>query len=272
MTNVGKTALITGASSVIGSAFCEELDKVVYDLVLTARREDRINQTAVQLTEKYDIKARVFPADLSKANAPQELYDQIDQAGITIDVLVNNAGYTIPEYYMQNTWQIHSQFIQLMITSVCHLTHLFLDGMIKRKFGRIINVSSLGSFLPGTAGHTLYNGSKSLILKFSQSLSIELLGTGVNVSALCPGFTRTGFHDATGLKESSNKILSSLWMDANTVARQGIDAVEKAQVVCVTGIINKLIAVIIKCVPDSLVLWLAASGAGAHKGEDISSK
>ncbi len=267
MTNVIKTALITGASSGIGSAFCEELAKDGYDLVLTARREDRINKIADQLTEKYGIKVRVFPADLSKVNAPQELYNQIDQAGITIDVLVNNAGYSIPEYYMQNTWHIHSQFIQLMVTSVCHLTHLFLDGMIKRKFGRIINVSSLGAFIPGgTAGSTLYNGSKSLIAKFSESLSIELLGTGVHVSALCPGFTDTAFHDVTGLREGRNKIPSFMWMDANTVARQGVDAVEKAQVVCVTGIINKLIAAIMKFVPDSIVLWLVARGAEIHKG------
>lgn len=250
----GKTALVTGASAGIGKAFAGVFARHGFDLVLVARREERLRALARELSNQYRIRARVIPADLAHPEAPQRLYAQLQEEGVTVDALVNNAGYGIPEDYRSSGWPDQARFIQLMATAPAHFMHLFLPGMIDRGYGRIINVASLAGLLPGMAGHTLYSGVKSFLVKTSQSLMIELRGTGVHVTAICPGFTYTEYHDVIRTRKSVSEYPRFMWMTAEEVARQGYDAVMAGKPVYVNGRINRLVAWLARMLPDRLLM------------------
>jgi short-subunit dehydrogenase len=146
-----------------------------------------------------------------------------------------------------------------MLTAVVEMSHKVLPGMTERGFGRILNVASLAGMMPASPGETLYTPIKTFLVRFSQSLHLEALGTGVNVSALCPGFTFTEFHDVNGSRAKITKLTPKwLWLDAETVARQGYAALEANRPVCVTGVPNRIIAAIAKLTPDGAALALAA--------------
>lgn len=248
-----RTALITGASAGIGKAFAHQLALRDFDLVLSARRRDRLEDVAREITAgagSRDTHIEIVTADLAEPNAPQQIFDELSRRGIAIDVLVNNAGYGLPKKYMATTWKQQADLVQVLVTSVAHLTHLFLPGMIARDWGRVINVASLAGLMYGAPGNTLYAGAKSFLIKMSESLALELAGTGVKVTAVCPGFTFSEFHDVNGTRQRVSKMPSALWMDAETVARQGVEAALEGQVVMVTGAVNKLIASAAKYLPE----------------------
>ena len=244
-----RNALVTGASSGIGEAFAEELAKDGVGLVLTARREDRLLELAQRLASEWGVEATVIPGDLCDHGTPKRLFEQVSEAGITIDYLINNAGYGVPGYCLDSSWDIHQGFIQVMVTAMVELTYLFLDGMTKRNFGRIINVGSVGGLMPGPPGSTLYAAAKAFGISFSESLSSELHGRNIHVTAVCPGFTHTEFHDADGLQVIADHFPPYMWMDAPTVARQGIDAVNRGKVLCVIGTWNKVMVGLTKYLP-----------------------
>ena len=248
-----RTALITGASSGIGEAFARAFASDGFDLVLTARREDRLRARAAQLERAHGCTVHVIPADLSRRGGPAELYDEIVRRALTIDALVNNAGYGVPGSFTSSPWDRHEAMLQLMVMAVAELTHALLPGMIERRYGRIINVASLAGLAPAPAGHTLYAGVKALMIKFSESLSQEVERHGVHVSAVCPGFTLTEFHDVTGTRATVSRLPSWLWMDADTVARQGLEAVMAGKRIHVTGRVNRTIATLVKYMPQFVV-------------------
>lgn len=253
-----KTALITGASAGIGKAFADEFGRNGFNLVVTARREDRLKELQASLTEKHGVEVLPLPADLHNPQAPQDLFDKIESEGIKIDALVNNAGYGIPGFYHDTNWKTQADFIQAMLTAVAHLSHLFLPGMIERKYGRIINVSSLSGLLPASPGYSLYGAVKSFLNNFSQTLFLELQGTGVNVMALCPGFTYSEFHDAIGMREEVSKMPSYMWMDAETVARQGFEASMKGESIYINGKNNRFFSLLSKLLPNKRTLKMIA--------------
>jgi short-subunit dehydrogenase len=254
-TGSGKAALITGASAGIGKAFARVFAEHGFNLVLVARREERLRALAGELTERHGIAARVVVADLADPDAPQKIHEQLQAGGVAVDALVNNAGYGIAEHYKDSSWEDQARFMQVMATAPAHLMHLFLPGMVERGYGRIINVSSMGALLPGMSGHTLYSGVKSFLIKTSQSLMIELRGTGVHVTAICPGFTYTEFHDVIQTRKSvSEDYPEFMWMTAEQVARQGYDAVTAGKPVYVNGRLNSLAASLMRFVPDSFVM------------------
>jgi len=155
---------------------------------------------------------------------------------------------------------------QVMLVAVCELTHKVLPGMIDRRFGRIVNVASLAGLVPGSAGHTLYAATKSFLVKFSQSLHLENLATGVHVSALCPGFTFSEFHDVNATRSQVSQATPEwLWLGADEVAATGYEAAEANRPVCVTGAPNKAIAAIAKLLPDDWALALMARQGGRFR-------
>jgi short-subunit dehydrogenase len=252
-----RRALVTGASSGIGEAFARELARRGFDLVLTARRADRLEALARELREQHAIEAIVAPLDLSRPDGPEALVAALDAQGLSVDVLVNNAGYGVTGYFEEQPWATHAAFIQVMMTAPTELVYRLLPGMKARGYGRIVNVASLAGHTPGSAGHTLYAASKAYLIKFSQSLALEGTGTGVNTTAVCPGFTYSEFHDVTGSRELVSKMPGFMWMDAATVARQGLDAVDAGKAVYVTGGVNRAIKTLFKLLPDGLALKLA---------------
>lgn len=242
-------ALITGASAGIGSAFARAYAVRGVPLILTARRGDRLRELAASLAP---LRCETIEADLADPHAPRLLMEEIARRGLVVDTLVNNAGYGVTGSFASRDWQTHADFLQVMVTSLCELTHRALPGMKERGFGRVINVASLAGLVPSSAGHTLYGASKSFVIRFSESLALELAGTGVNVSALCPGFTWTEFHDANGMRARMGHMPSWLWQGAEAVVEEGIRAVERGRSRHVSGAVNRAIASTFKHLPQPL--------------------
>ncbi len=253
-----RNALITGASAGIGKAFAQVLAEHGFDLILTARREERLRELATAAEKRHGAQTLVIKADLADTDAPQAIFDQAAAAGRSVDLLVNNAGYGIPEDYCDTEWAVQGRFIQVMATAPAHLTHLVLPGMIERGWGRIINVSSLAALMPGMAGHTLYAGVKSFLVKLSQSVSLEMGDRDVRAMAVCPGFTYSEFHDVIRTRESVSAYPGFMWMSAEDVARQAYEAMAKGKTVFVPGPANKALALACRLLPDSLLGKLSA--------------
>ncbi|MBM3818372.1 MAG: SDR family oxidoreductase [Acidimicrobiia bacterium] len=265
MKQVRRTALITGASSGIGEAFANLFAAEGFDLVLTARRADRLNAIAGRLRGQHGCRVEVIVEDLSDPFAPVRLCASLEARLVLVDVLVNNAGYGIPGAYMASPWERHGSLIQVMIVALAELTHRLLPGMIARGYGRIINIASLAALVPAPAGHTVYAASKAFVVKFSESLAGEVARHGVHVTALCPGFTRSEFHDVTGTRHTVKQLPSWMWMDASSVAREGYTAVMSGSPVHVTGRINRLIAACGRVLPQPLLVWIGRRTAWRYR-------
>lgn len=248
-----RTALVTGASSGIGEAFAEVFAREGFDLVITARREDRLQAVADRLRAQYGSTVTVAAIDLGQRGAVERLCREIEARGLRVDALVNNAGYGVPGSYVSSEWRRHDEFLQVLVTTVAELTYRVLPGMIERRYGRIVNVASLAGLVPAPAGHTLYAASKAFLIKFSEALAHEVRGHNVHVTALCPGFTLSEFHDVTGTREQVSRMPSWMWLDAATVARQGFDAVMEGRDLLVTGLVNRAIAALVRYLPQRLV-------------------
>jgi short-subunit dehydrogenase len=245
--------LITGASSGIGAAFAEIFAANGFDLVITARREDRLRLVAARLEQRYGIRVLVFVADHARQDTAERLCAELAARGLTIDALVNNAGYGVPGTYVASPWQRHQDMLQVMVVGLAELTHRLLPGMIERRYGRIINVASLAGLVPAPAGHTLYAAAKALVIKFSEALSNEVRRHNVNVTAVCPGFTLSEFHDVTGTRGQMNKMPQWMWLDARTVARQAFDAVMAGTPIYINGRVYRTIALFVRYFPQGMV-------------------
>lgn len=261
-----KYALITGASSGIGEAIAREYSRRGKPLILTARRTDRLESLAKELSANAP--CVVIAADLSDREAPKKLFEQTQAQGLVVDTLVNNAGYGVPGRYLSSSWKTHADFLQVMIHAVGELTHLFLPAMEQAGHGRILNVASLAGLAPASAGHTLYGATKAWLIRFSECLALETTARGVNVTALCPGFTYSEFHDVNGMRSSISKLPKFIWLSSEQVAKIGVDAVEDGKTRVITGRTNKLIAFLCKYLPDWLSRALVASKSKEFRNMD----
>ena len=253
----GRTALVTGASSGIGRAFAELLAEKGYALVLTARRGDRLDELGAALRQRHGVETHTIVADLSEADAPGRIAAELQRRQLRIDVLVNNAGYGVPGSYVNVMWPDHSRFMQVMVTAVLDLTYRLLPSMIERGWGRVINIASVAGMVPSPAGHTLYGASKAFLIRFSEALASENMARGVNVTAVCPGFTYSEFHDVLGTRDRMNKMPKLLWLNADDVAREGYDAVMRGDSVVVNGRIYRLLVWLNGALPRSLARWVS---------------
>lgn len=247
------TALVTGASAGIGEAMARVFAGHGFDLVITARRTDRLEALASELRALHGCAVHVVAADLANPSAPAAIFDSVSRAGIQVDALVNNAGYGLTGGFFDSPWEAHRDFIQVMITAVADLSHRFLPGMIERQQGWIINVASVAGLVPPAAGHTLYGASKSLVVKFSQSLALEVRRHHVHVTALCPGFTYSEFHDVNGMRPQVSRFPGWVWLRADDVAREGYEAVMRGQVVCINGFLYRALIQLVRYLPQWLV-------------------
>ncbi|MBR0347278.1 MAG: SDR family oxidoreductase [Rudaea sp.] len=253
-----RRALVTGASAGIGAEFARQLAASGHALVLTARRADRLAALAAELKAAHGVEVDCITADLADAHAPVALCTELAQRGLRIDLLVNNAGYGVVGSLLSQPWQVHADFIQVMITAPTELAYRLLPGMRERGSGRIVNVASLAGHVPAPAGHTLYAASKAYLIKFSQALALENLDRGVHVSALCPGFTYSEFHDVNGARDLVSKMPKWMWMHADRVVREGLAAVERGEAVYIPGRLNRTIKGALKLLPDRLAARMSA--------------
>lgn len=261
-----RLALVTGASSGIGAALARVYASHGYDLALTARRADRLHQLADDLRLRHGVESLVIPGDLAQAETPGKVLAEIEANGRVVDALVNNAGYSVSGVYAGTEWEDQRVLLQVLVTAVCEFAHRTLPGMLERRFGRIVNVASLAGLAPGAPGATLYGPAKALVVRFSQGLHLETQGAGVHVSALCPGFTYSEFHDVSGTRaQVSDSTPAWLWLGADEVAQAGYEAAEANRPICVTGAPNKALAALSKLIPDEWGMALMSSQAGRFR-------
>ncbi|UTP39720.1 SDR family oxidoreductase [Phenylobacterium sp. LH3H17] len=263
-----RLALVTGASAGIGAAFARIFASHGYDVALTARRTDRLDKLAEEIRLRYGVETLTATADLAEPGAPTAILERLTAHGRVVDALINNAGYGIPGGFLETPWEAHAAFLQVMLTAPTELAHRVLPGMVERRFGRIVNVASLAGLIPGSAGATLYAATKSYLVKASQSLHLENQATGVHVSALCPGFTYSEFHDVNHTRDQISRGAPAwMWLGADEVAAAGYEAVEANRPICVPGAPNKAIAAVAKLVPDDWALALMASQGPRFRGK-----
>jgi len=250
-----RLCLITGASAGIGAEFARQYAALGWNLVLTARRESRLQELAQEVRTRSNVEVTVITEDLADPVAPARLVAALQGRGLAVDALVNNAGYGLPGTFFSTTWEEQSAFLQVLYTAPVELAHRLLPGMAARKYGRIINVASLAGYAAGSAGHTLYGSVKAGLIKFSESLNAECeaLGqTDIHCTALCPGFTWSEFHDVNGTREATSQMPKWMWMEAAPVVAAGIEAVNRGQPVIVPGLANKALATLTRVLPEPL--------------------
>jgi short-subunit dehydrogenase len=256
-----RTALVTGASAGIGATFARALAAKGIDLILTARRADRLETLAEEMRAKHRVSATVLPADLAEPGAAAAIVTAIEAQGLEVDWLINNAGYGVPGTFAQNDWATHADFLRVMIEAPAELVWLLLPGMRARNYGRIVNVASLAGHMPGPPGHTLYAPAKAFLIKMSESLAMEHRGADIHVCALCPGFTFSEFHDTAGTRNLVERLPGILWQTAEAVVDEGMKAVEAGEVVRITGRVNRISKTLVALLPDTIALRLMAREA-----------
>jgi short-subunit dehydrogenase len=245
----GKTALVTGASAGIGETFARHLAQNGFRLVLVARRADKLADLAQRLSSDHGVECVSLAADLSAPKAVSQLLKELEKRNLGIDFLVNNAGMSGSYQFADVRWSELAAEIQVMITSLTELAHGVVPGMKARGWGRIVNVSSIAAYAPPAAS-LLYTGIKSYVLNVSQSMDMELKPHGIHVTALCPGFTRTEFHQVMGTSDTASKIPNFMWQSSRDVVQECYSAVMSGKPVCVPGWINKLTVAGLRPVPE----------------------
>jgi short-subunit dehydrogenase len=251
-----RTALVTGASAGIGAAFARQLAAAGHDVVLVARREHRLEELAVEIEAAHGVRCDVFAADLADPEAPAAIMRDVEARERTIDVLINNAGLSGNTAFADASWDSLGAELQVMVTAPTHLSRLAAPGMRARGWGRIVNVASIAALLPPPAS-LLYTPIKGYVLGLSRALHAELAPHGVHVTALCPGFTRTEFHDVMGTRATADRFPSFMWSTAEDVVRAGWDAVEAGRPICVPGALNKVLAATTRPLPLAVQDWFA---------------
>lgn len=251
---MAKTALVTGASAGIGFYICESLAKRGYNLVITARREDKLKERKTVLEAQYGIKVLPIAADLSLDGEAGRIYTETLRRKIRIDLLVNNAGFGNFGKYSETDWQKECEMMHVNIISLAHLTKLYLRDMTARGSGKILNMSSIAGFMPGPM-MSVYYASKAFVLSFSEALSRECADSGVSITAVCPGPTDTEFSDTANLKRSKlYKMFKSVGAStAAGVAEYSVRAALRDDSVAVYGLLNKLLVTGIRFIPRELV-------------------
>jgi short-subunit dehydrogenase len=250
----GKTALVTGASVGIGRDLAELFARDGDDLVLVARNRDQLESLAKQMRTEHGVNVSVFPKDLSMPGAGQEIFDQVGAAGISIEFLVNNAGFGTHGPFAESDVIAQLGMIQVNIAALTHLTRLFLPSMIERGSGRIMNVGSVAGFIPGP-WMAVYYATKAYVLSFSEALATELKGTGVTVTGVYPGPTATEFGKRAGL--TSTRVFA-FSMTSMSVARMAYRATLRGKRGIATGWSNKILVFLPRFLPRSLIAAMAS--------------
>jgi hypothetical protein len=243
----GKTALVTGASSGLGVDFARELARRGCRVVLVARREELLKKLQGELQAQYGITAMVMTLDLGDPAGPPMLYDTLKAQGVAVDILVNNAGFGVFGLELDIPWEKTRQMLMLDIVALTHLTKLFARDMVKRGYGRMLQVASIGAYQPSPT-YAAYSAAKSYVRSFSQALNFELRGSGVSSTAICPGITATEFLQVSGQKPTAYQRM--MMMTSAEVAAIGVKAMLKGRYNVVPGFLNWLTALFTFVTPD----------------------
>ena len=248
------TALITGASNGIGLELAKIHASKGGDLVLVARNLAKLNELKAELEKQYKVKVYTVGKDLSAPNAALEVYNETKQHNIQIDYLINNAGFGDFGMFVDLDWNKQLQMINLNITTLTHFTHLYLQDMVKRKSGKIMNVASTAAFQSGPT-MAVYFATKAYVLSFSEAIDNEVSDKGITVTALCPGATESGFQAAAAMEESA-LVKGKKLPTSQEVAIYGYDAMLKGKTVAIHGFMNAVMANSVRFAPRAIVVKL----------------
>src|SRR5664279_5483815 len=242
-----RTALVTGATSGIGHAFCRELAERGNNLVLVARHRARLENVSDELRARYSINVEILAADRSKRVQLRRVAERVSDRDRPIDLLVNNAGFAMRKSFLKGDLADEEAMLDVLCRAVLVLSHAGALSMRERGRGHIINVSSVAGFVPmGT-----YSAAKSWCTAFTETLAHELAGSGVSATALCPGFTHTEFHERADIDVS--RLPKAMWLDADSLVRDCLDDVRAGKVISVPGVQYKVIAGIAQVIPHALL-------------------
>jgi short-subunit dehydrogenase len=247
---VGATALVTGASAGIGRALAHEFARGGYELLLVARREDRLQSLAREINMRHGAAARVYAIDLGQPGAGQALFDRLDAEGTTVDVVVNNAGFGAQGTVADLPLDRQLEMIQVNVAALTELTRLFLPSMLQRRRGGILNVASTAAFQPGPC-MAVYYATKAYVLSFTEALAEEIAGSGVRVSCLAPGPTATEFAEVAHIEKT--RLFTNPPMDAADVAHQGYIGWKKGRLLVIPGAANRRGVLLVKFAPRAWV-------------------
>jgi uncharacterized protein len=236
--SVSSTALITGASSGIGAAIAAELAARGFSLVLVARREERLRSLATELTSEHEVEAEVIACDLGQETERDRLHAELGGRGRSVEVLVNNAGFGHQADFARSPRERMVEMVRLNVEAVVDLTSRFVGPMAERGRGSVINVASLGAFQP-LPGSAVYGASKAFVLSFSEAIRTELRGSGVTVTAVCPGPVKTEFMAVAEVPGVEDRTPGVVWMSAEDIARQAVDGAAHDKRVVVPGLLNR---------------------------------
>jgi len=245
----GKTALVTGASSGIGESITRQLAETGCNLILVARREDKLNELKQELEDKHEITITTISHDLATPEAGQQLYQKTQSMGLNVDILINNAGYAKHGPFHDTPLETHIHMMGLLTTTLTELTYLYSQDMKKQREGYILLVASIAGFMPIPQFST-YAASKAFVLSLGESLSKELSAFGINVTTLCPGGTATEFMDVSG--QNITGLRSHAIMTSDAVAKSGLKALSKGKTVIVPGLLYKISMASLRAVPRGL--------------------
>jgi short-subunit dehydrogenase len=246
----GKMALVTGASSGLGVDFATILAESGANLILTARREERLRALADELQANHGVEVHVITMDLGRAEAPQMLYDEIKRRGLQVDILINNAGYGTFGSFAEIPWEREQAMLQLDIMTVVHLTKLFVRDMVARDEGWILQIASIGAYQPSPT-YATYSAAKAFVLNFGEALNYELRNTNVKVSVLSPGVTKTEFIEVAGQRKTLYQRLTM--MESRPVAALGLDSLALGRPSRVSGLFNRLTIWSLRLMPRRLM-------------------
>jgi len=252
-------ALVTGASSGIGAAFAEYLAEIGHDLVLTARDRDRLEERAQELRVRFSIEVEVIKSDLATNEGIKTIELRLENRSRPIDVLINNAGFGINKSFSVSDRQSENDLLDVLVRAPMRLMHSVLPGMQERDNGTIINVSSVAGWIAGGS----YSAAKSYLTVMSESLNTELRGTNVRVHALCPGFTRTEFHQRGRMRMSG--LPDFMWLDTRTVVEAAWQNALRGRAVSVPGFQYKALTFLIRIVPRSVVRRVGMSARARQR-------
>lgn len=251
----GRWSLVTGASSGLGADFSRALAAEGSNLVLVARREDRLRDLARELEAEHGCETRVVPADLGEREAPERIHRLLREEGSAIDVLVNNAGFGLYGAFTEIPWDREEQMLLVDVVALVHMTKLFVRDMVERNFGYVLQVASIGAYQP-TPTYACYGAAKAFVLSFGEALAYELRRTRVRVTVISPGVTRTEFLQVAGQKPTLYQRLSM--MESPAVARAGVRAMLRGRPSVIPGLINALPVWSLRLMPRRTAAALAS--------------